>query len=70
MNEYWVFFFPSGPHDRAAAIEGHVLCPMVPVSAPSDEAVMEAFPHACRICRLGSNGGWVFIATATTTAAA
>lgn len=63
MNEYWVFCFPSGPHDRAAAIEGHVMCPMVQVWGSSDEQVAAAYPMACRIYRQGRDGGCIFIAS-------
>lgn len=65
MNDYWIFFFPANG-DRAAAINGDILCPMMQVSAPTDEAVMLAFPYACRIYSL--DRGWIAIASVTAAA--
>ena len=64
MFEYVVFFFPSGPHDRACAIEGHVMCPSTEVWGSSDEQILAAYPMACRIYRQGRDGGCIFIAAA------
>ena len=50
MYEFWVFHCPPGG-DRAAAIRGDIICPMIQVWA--EETVREAYPNAVHISRVG-----------------